>query len=80
MKKIETTAFDQAQRYIGVREIAGEKDHPLIRWWLSLCSIQEAHDEIPWCSAFVNGIAWELRLPRSRRLWARSSGRRLLRS
>mgnify|MGYP003575276236 CR=1 FL=1 len=72
MKKIETTAFDQAQRYIGVREIAGEKDHPLIRWWLSLCSIQEAHDEIPWCSAFVNGIAWELRLPRSKSAAARS--------
>lgn len=29
-------------------------------------------DEIPWCSAFVNGIAWELGLPRSESAAARS--------
>ncbi len=72
MKKLELSAFDLAQRYVGIREISGEKDHPLIRWWLSLCSIQDAHDEIPWCSAFINGITWELRLPRSKSAAARS--------
>lgn len=67
------TAFDLASRYIGIREIGGEKDHPLIQWWLSLCSFStEVHDEVPWCSAFTNGIAWELRLPRSKSARARS--------
>jgi uncharacterized protein (TIGR02594 family) len=30
------------------------------------------HDEVPWCSAFVNYVAWLLRLPRSKSLSARS--------
>ena len=72
MKKLEISAYDLALRYVGVREIAGDKDHPLIRWWHSLCSVQDAHDEVPWCSAFMNGIAWELRLPRSKSAAARS--------
>jgi uncharacterized protein (TIGR02594 family) len=29
-------------------------------------------DDVPWCSAFVNYIAWLLRLPRSKMLNARS--------
>jgi hypothetical protein len=29
-------------------------------------------DEVPWCSAFANYIAWLLRLPRSKSLTARS--------
>lgn len=68
------TAFNLAQRYVGVREITGAMDHPLISWWLGLCSYfaMDSHDEIPWCSAFVNGIAWELRLPRSKSASARS--------
>ena len=67
------TAFELAQRYIGIREL-GPQDHPLILWWLSLCHLPEsmAHDETPWCGAFLNGIAWELRLPRSKSAAARS--------
>lgn len=64
--------FELAQRYIGIREITGAEDHPLIRWWLSLCADWPKHDEVPWCSAFVNGMCWELRLPRSKDLRARS--------
>jgi uncharacterized protein (TIGR02594 family) len=61
-------------RYAGVRELAGDADHPLIRWWLSLCGYDPAsvHDETPWCAAFTSGIAWELRLPRSKSAAARS--------
>lgn len=67
------TAFDLAQRYVGIREIGGAKDHPLVVWWLSLCGFGfDVHDETPWCAAFVNGIAWELRLPRSKSAAARS--------
>lgn len=67
------TAYELAQRYIGVKEISGNSNHPLVSWWLSLCGFDiNAPDEIPWCSAFVNGIAWELRLPRSKSAAARS--------
>jgi uncharacterized protein (TIGR02594 family) len=67
------TAFDIAQRYIGVKEFKGEKDHPLIQWWLSLCGFStEMPDETPWCSAFMQHAPWELRLPRSKSAAARS--------
>lgn len=73
VKPIEITAYDLAQRYVGVKEFPGGKDHPLVQWWLSLCGFGiESPDETPWCSAFVNGIAWELRLPRSKSAAARS--------
>lgn len=66
-------AFTLAQRYIGIAEL-GRRDHPLIQWWLSLCTgfNTDSPDEVPWCSAFVNGMAWELRLPRSKSAAARS--------
>lgn len=68
------TAYGLAQRYVGVREFGEDGDHPLIRWWLSLCSFdpRTVGDEVPWCSAFANGVAWELRLPRSKSAMARS--------
>lgn len=67
------TPFSLAQRYVGIRELSGAQHHPLVSWWLSLCGFSlDAPDEIPWCSAFVNGIAWELRLPRSKSAAARS--------
>ena len=68
------TPYTLAQRYVGtVIERAGDHEHPLIQWWLSLCGYgMDAKDEVPWCSAFVNGIAWELRLPRSKSAAARS--------
>jgi len=65
-------AFELANRYIGIHELA-TGDHPLIQWWLSLCGMPtDVTDETPWCSAFVNGMAWELRLPRSKSAAARS--------
>ena len=67
------TAYDLATRYVGIQELAGNKDHPLVQWWLSLCGFPtDVHDEVPWCSAFPNGISWELRLPRSNSAAARS--------
>jgi uncharacterized protein (TIGR02594 family) len=65
--------FTLAQRYVGVKELSGTKNHPLIQWWLSLCGFSlDTPDEVAWCSAFVNGMAWELRLPRSKSAGARS--------
>lgn len=70
---LELSAFTLAERYIGIKEISGEKNHPLVSWWLSLCGFSmDTPDETAWCSAFVNGIAWELRLPRSKSAAARS--------
>lgn len=66
------TPYDLATRYIGIREIPGETDHPLIRWWHSLTTIGEVADEVAWCSSFCNGVCWELRRPRSKSSAARS--------
>lgn len=67
------TAYLLARRYIGVKERKGAESHPLITWWLSLCKFGwQASDETPWCSAFVNGMAWELDLPRTDSAAARS--------
>lgn len=68
------TLYALAQRYVGIKELSEQgKDHPLVQWWLMLCGFSaETPDEVPWCSAFVNGIAWELRLPRSKSAAARS--------
>lgn len=64
--------YDLALRFIGIKELV-TLNHPLIQWWLSLCGFSlNTPDEVPWCSAFVNGIAWELRLPRSKSAAARS--------
>jgi len=40
------TALDLAQRFIGIREIAGGKNHPLVSWWLSLCGFDLATPDV----------------------------------
>lgn len=67
------TLYQRAERFVGiVFERPGADDHPLIRWWHSLCTIGEQPDEVPWCSSFLNGMAWDMRLPRSKSAAARS--------
>lgn len=66
------SAYNLAQRFIGVGEIKGTLDNPQILAMLKLDGSWPEHDEVPWCSAFVNYIAWLLRLPRSKSLAARS--------
>lgn len=72
MRKIELTAFDLAQRFAGIKEVAGSASNPQILTMLRLDMAWPEGDEVPWCSAFVNYIAWLLRLPRSKDLRARS--------
>lgn len=72
MNTIETSALEVAQRYIGVKEAKGLVDNPLIMAMLTLDSEWPEHDEVPWCSAFVNWVAWNLGLCRSGSLTARS--------
>ena len=61
-----------ASRFIGVRELPGAEDDPFVMAMLRLDQSWPDHDEVPWCSAFVNWVAWLLRLPRSKSLRARS--------
>lgn len=72
MKGIELTAFDLAQRFVGLKEVAGKVSNAQILAMLRLDDEWPAEDEVPWCSAFVNYICWLLRLPRSKSLAARS--------
>ena len=70
---MEITAYELAQRFTGVKEIPGRsKDDHQIMSMLKLDDDWPQDDEVPWCSAFVNYIAWLLRLPRSKSLMARS--------
>lgn len=65
--------FTRAQRFVGLKELSGPAQHPLIQWWFSLCGMgNDQPDEVPWCSAFINGMAWDCRLPRSKSAAARS--------
>ena len=66
------TAFELAQRFIGVTETPGVASTPLVLAMLQLDNKWPQGDDVPWCSAFANFIAWLLRLPRSKQLGARS--------
>lgn len=66
------TAFDVAQRFVGTKEVLGVASNPAILAMLKLDDQWPQDDAVPWCSAFVNYIAWLLRLPRSKSLAARS--------
>lgn len=72
MRRIELTAFDLAQRFVGIKEIDGKVSNPQILTMLQLDDKWPEDDSVPWCSAFVNYVAWLLRLPRSKSLRARS--------
>lgn len=72
MKRIEITAYELAERFIGIKETPGLMDTPLVLAMLRLDAAWPAHDEVPWCSAFANFICHLLRLPRSKSLSARS--------
>lgn len=67
------TAFWLAQRFVGMKETPGAAaSNPAIVGMLQLDSSWVQDDQTAWCSAFVNWIAWLLRLPRSKSLAARS--------
>ena len=70
--KIETSAYDIADRFKGLKEVKGTVDNPQIMAMLKLDNRWPENDETPWCSAFVNYVVWLLGLPRSKDLRARS--------
>ncbi len=66
------SAFILAGRFVGLKEVPGATANPQILAMLRLDDAWPADDAVPWCSAFVNFIAWLLRLSRSKSLAARS--------
>lgn len=69
---IQDYAFDLAQRFVGIKEVGGQVDNPMILAMLKLDNDWPENDEVPWCSAFANYICFLCRLPRSKSLRARS--------
>lgn len=63
--------YEIARRLLGVKEIPGQASHPFILWCVSTAG-GNGGDEIPWCSAFVNGIALLAGCQRTNSLAARS--------
>ena len=72
LQMIETSCFYLAERFVGLKEVPGTTSNPAILAMLQLDAKWPQDDEVPWCSAFTNFIAWMLRLPRSKSLRARS--------
>jgi uncharacterized protein (TIGR02594 family) len=70
--KIETSALEIASRYLGVEEVEGAVSNPLILAMLRLDNKWPHGDEVAWCSAFTSWVAFQLGLPRSKSLAARS--------
>ena len=69
---MEVTAFGLAQRFVGLRELHGPLSNAHVLAMLRLDHTWVEGDHVPWCSAFLNYVAWILRLPRSKSLGARS--------
>lgn len=66
------TPYQLAERFLGLREAPGAASNAQVLAMLRLDVASVAGDDVPWCSAFVNYVAWLLDLPRSRSLAARS--------
>lgn len=69
---VATTPYSMAQRYVGLKEVQGTTANPAILKMLRLDNKWPKDDAVPWCSAFINYICWQLHLPRSKSLAARS--------
>lgn len=67
-----TTCADVAARFVGLEEVPGDQSNALVLGMLRLDAKWVKGDDTPWCSAFVNFIAFLLGKPRSKSLAARS--------
>lgn len=66
------TAYDLAERFIGLKEVPGATSNPQILAMLRLDQTWPEGDEVAWCSAFANYVAFLPDLPRTKSLRARS--------
>lgn len=75
---IQTSPYDVAARFIGMREVPGSGHNPMILAMLKLRGEEASFDgwpesdEVPWCSGFVGFCCWILNVPGSKSLRARS--------
>lgn len=66
------TPYEMAEKYIGIKEVSGTMSNALILAMLKLDNKWPEDDKVPWCSAFMNFIAWNCGLKRTKSLMARS--------
>lgn len=69
---MEISAYSLATRFVGLKEAKGPTSNSHVLAMLQLDAGWVTDDSVAWCSAWVNYIAWLLRLPRSKNLSARS--------
>lgn len=72
IEPVHITPFQLAKRFQGLQEVSGSVSNPQILAMLKLDNDWPEDDSVPWCSAFVNYIAFLLGLNRTRSLRARS--------
>lgn len=66
----------EAMKYYELSEIPGEFDNAIIMGWFKEMGFSDVlHDEVAWCSLFINIICKRLNYPYSGKLTARSWGR-----
>lgn len=56
MRVIHTTPYAIARRFRNLKELPGDRDHPLILAMLRLNHEWPEHDEVAWCKAAVNFV------------------------
>ena len=66
------TPYSIAKQYIDIKEISGAMNNPIIMAMLKLDNNWPENDEVPWCSAFINWVAFNAGVWRSKSLMARS--------
>ena len=71
-KTVLNDVFEVAKKYIGVKEIAGEKHNPVIVNFFKNTTGKEYGDEVSWCSAFVSSCLQEAGFKHTGKLNARS--------
>lgn len=63
----------KALGYYNTRAIPGDGHaEEVLRMFREAGHAEIKNDEVPWCSAFMNAVAWECGLPMTRSLMARS--------
>ena len=72
MSRTNWTALECARQYLGVTEVPGHQSNPAILAMLKLDNDWTTDDATPWCAAFVNWVAFNMGLERSKSLRARS--------
>jgi len=67
-----TPWMDVARKYLGQREIKGNKHNPLILQWWTYIRAPFTDDETPWCAGFLGGVLEECGIKSTRSAAAQS--------